>query len=105
MIECYDLPTAKPYLCTGTYVTRTNAGSKSAGVEISSVVLYEKNEYVENKFVGIIRKVQISTTSLATKPDRNALLIIDGVTYKFDDPVKRQNPMFVDFWEDIIKAI
>jgi hypothetical protein len=104
MIECYTLPTARPYLVTGTYYIRTN-GVTSAGVTIPNIVLFEKNEYVENKFVGIIRKVQISTTSLATRPDRTSKLVIAGQEYSFKDPIKRQNPMFIDFWESEIKAI
>jgi len=104
MIECFDLPTAKPYLVTGLYQTRTN-GVLDIGVEISNIVLFEKNEMVENKFVGIIRKVQISSTYLATKPDKKAQLTIDGTEYTFKDPVERKNPGFVSFWESEIKAI
>lgn len=104
MIECFNLPTAKPYLVTGLYYTRTN-GVKDVGIEISNIVLFEKNEMVENKFVGIIRKVQISSTFLAAKPDKKAQLEVDGIIYNFKDPVERKNPGFVSFWESEIKAI
>jgi hypothetical protein len=102
MVECFNLPTAKPYLVTGIYYTRTN-GVKDTGVVIPNIVLFEKNEVVESKVVGIIRKVQISTTYLLDRPSKNATLEIDGDIYDFKDPVKRKNPLYVDFWESEVK--
>jgi len=103
MIECHALPTATPYLVSGTYFAYTN-GVKQAGVTLTNIVLYERQEQIENGFIGIVRKVQISTTMLATRPDRNATIAINGTTYSFKDPVKRCNPAFVDFWESEIKT-
>lgn len=105
MLECYNLPTATPYLVSGTYYTRSSNGVKSQGVELSNIVLYETMERVENGFLGIIRKVQISTTTLATKPQRKGELVINGETYTFEDPVLRKNPLYVDFWECEVKAV
>jgi hypothetical protein len=105
MLECYESPTAIPYLVSGTYYTRTSNGVKSEGVELSNIVLYETRERVENGFIGIIRKVQISTSILDTKPQRKGELVIDGETYSFEDPVLRKNPLYVDFWESEVKAL
>ena len=104
MLECFNLPPATPYLVSGTYYTRTN-GVKSIGVGLSNIVLYETRERVENGFLGIIRKVQISTSTLATKPQRKGELLINGETYTFEDPVLRKNPLYVDFWESEVKAL
>jgi hypothetical protein len=103
MIECHALPTATPYIVSGTYFDYSN-GVKQEGVALTNIVLYERQERVENGFVGIVRKMQISTTILSTKPDRNATIVINGTTYSFKDPVKKSNPAFVDFWESEVKT-
>lgn len=103
MIECHALPTATPYLVSGIYYIYIN-GTKQTGITIDNIVLYERQERIDGTFVGIIRKVQISTTMLATRPDRNAKLVIDGTEYSFKDPIKRINPKIVTFWESEIKT-
>jgi hypothetical protein len=57
MVECFNLPTAKPYLVTGIYYTRTN-GVKDTGVVIPNIVLFEKNPKLlifklEYKFISL----------------------------------------------------
>lgn len=103
MIEIYNLPTAKPYLKTATYWSSVIASPEYT--YLNKVVVWETKELVDNKFIGIVKKVQISTSELSEKPSRGGRIKIDDITYSFQNPVKVQNPAIKTFWESEIKEL
>ena len=104
MIECYSLPTAKPYTVTAQY-ERMGTNKYEVAVTLANVVAYQNNGRLDGDRLGIKFKVQISTSLLADKPGFNDKITIDGQAYKLIDPVLKKNPAFVPFWEAEIKTV
>jgi len=101
MLEVHKLPTADNY--SAQYYQIIN-GARQPADTIEKVVLIEKEGVIEGNMIGIKRYVQISTTYLQIKPKQNELIVIDGTTYRFVNPIKCTNPGFVTFWESEIKT-
>ncbi|GAB4146835.1 MAG: hypothetical protein OHK0017_07800 [Patescibacteria group bacterium] len=104
MVECYSLPTAKPYLVTARLV-RYIDGVKQVPITLKNVVFYEQEGRLENELIGITSKVQISQSILPEIPGLNDIIIICNTQYKFINPTLKRNPAFRSFWQSEVKEI
>lgn len=101
MIEIHALPTAIEYQNFGVY-TRFVTGQRTTSVTITPVVMFDKAGILSTGKLHISRMIQISTTSLATKPGLTDQITIDGKDYQFINPILVKNPGFVPYWESEI---
>jgi hypothetical protein len=102
MIEVYSLPSCIPRQVK--YYSYTNSTKNPVQI-LDNVVVYEMDGILETGILGVKKMCQISTSILPNKPSTKDYLEIDGLNYKFNNPVLRdQSIAFVPFWESEIKG-
>lgn len=108
MLNCFSLPSCRPI--NGVYyrvVANNNQTQKTTGgLNLNNLVIYDKNGIIEGGFVGVVKKIQISTSIITFIPNENDKIKIKNSTYKLRNIIfKDQNPYFIPFYEADLKFV
>ncbi len=104
-VEVHNMPSNKAR--TGTLYQFDSDGVLGSGISIANLVFYNTSGgNLETGTLGTVYKIQISTSQLSVSLKKSDKIEIDGVMYRMDSPVlKDNNPVFVDFWQSEIKTV